>query len=472
MAKTCPDVGKSQVQAVFTMLEDVSGTLQPPALDGYILPAGRASMNQTPSYTDSEELSPSLNTLNQFQNAVPAGTGSIPMYVRLNADYSKPQGDALFVSLMGDYNDPALITAAVVALTGLDETATEITVGTVVNGNVINDNVLAGKLPPLGVVKIADEHILYSGLTDNQDGTYTLTGCKRGYGGTTAAAIADAAVVQMLSRTYTQNTCRPTVSVWIADDDKLVRFMSGCGITQEAVRLQREAGQMLTFDFQGRQMGWCGCGEVAEAPVGVVVKLTEGGADAYTVGGYIRNKTRQDDNSGKGFRIVGVDDFADTITLDTAPVDWEAGDEIYPWMPTADPIGTAVESRFARVDVGGIVGKMNDGTLTVATPITNIEEIGDEFPGEGIDTKRTITLNRSINFRAKDGVEFGKGYRGYELPVSVHSGKLPALTLIHHMLRVKFNTPELGEGDSALTLTQDGAALGVKGEDALFIVQV
>lgn len=107
MAKTCPEVGRGQLQSVYAVIEDVSGVLQPPALYGYIVPAGRATMTQTPTYTDSEELSPSLNPVAQFQDAVPAGTGSIPLYGRLNRDFSKPEGDALFVALMGDYNDPA-----------------------------------------------------------------------------------------------------------------------------------------------------------------------------------------------------------------------------------------------------------------------------------------------------------------------------------------------------------------------------
>ncbi len=467
MAKSCPTVGKSQVQAVFAVLEDVSGELQRPTVDGYILPAGRATMTQSPTYTASEELSPSLNIIEQFQNAVPVGTGSIPMYGRLNKDFSKPEGDALFTALMGDYNDPTLITAAVVLDAG-----DSLVVGSVVNGTKADGNILAAKLPPRGVLQIGDEKISYAKLTDNKDGTFFLEGLKRGYMATTEASHAEGEAVQMLSRIYSQNVCRPTCSIYIMDDDKLLRFMSGCAVTQDVVRLQREAGQMFTFDFQGRKMGWCGCGELAEAPVGVVIKLTEGGADAYTEGGIVRNKTRQDDNAGQGYYIVSVDDVNDTITLSAAPVGWEAGDEIYPWLPAAEPIGTAIESRFARVEVDGIVGKMNDGTLTIATPVTNLEEIGDEFPGEGVDTKRSITLSRSINFRAKDGVEFGKGYRGYELPVTVFAGKEPGLTLAHVMPRVKFNTPELGEGDNVLTLTQDGTALGVTGEDALFIVQM
>lgn len=98
-------------------------------------------------------------------------------------------------------------------------------------------------------------------------------------------------------------------------------------------------------------------------------------------------------------------------------------------VAAATPIGTALESRFGNVEIDGKVGKMNEGSLTISCPVTNLEEMGDEYPGEGIDTKRAITLSRSINMRAKDGVEFGKGYRGYELPVTALAGKNAGLTL-------------------------------------------
>ena len=471
MAKSCPTVAKSQVQSVFAVLEDVSGELQPPSTDGYILPAGRATMTQTPSYSDSEELSPSLNTIDQFQDAVPAGTGSIPLYGRLDSSYGKPEGDALLVALMGDYNDPTKITAAVSDVDGVTASDTEITINAIVNGNDFDGNILKGKLPPRGVVKIDSENIRYGKIVYNDDDTATLLNCKRGYGGSTAAAHDDAAAVQLLSRVYSQNTCRPTCSIYIMNDDKLMLFMSGCSVIQDVVRLQRTQGQMFTFDFQGRRMGWCGVGEVAEAPVGTSVKLAAGGADAYSVGGYIRNKTRGDDNSGQGYRIAAVDDESDTLTLSAAPTGWQVGDALHPWLPSATPIGKPMESRFGNVEIDGKVGKMNEGSLTISCPVTNLEEMGDEYPGEGIDTKRAITLSRTINFRAKDGVEFGKGYRGYELPVTALAGKYAGLTLAHYKARVKFNTPEVGEGDNAITLTQDGTALGVTGEDALFIIQ-
>lgn len=469
MAKTCPEVARAQLQSVFAVIEDVSGVLQIPTLADYINPAGRATMTQTPTYTDSEELSQSLNPIDQFQDAVPAGTGSIALYGRVNKDFSKPEGDALFVALQGDYNDPTKISANVESAATASDTTIIIT--DIVNGNDFDNNVLENKFPPRGTIQIGTEKILYRSSEVNDDGTMTLKDCVRGYDNTVAAAIAADDSVQMLSRIYSQNVCRPTLSIWILNDDKLCTFMSGCSVTQDQVRLQRESGQMFTFDYQGRQMGWAGVSTVKTAPTGATIQLQEGGADAYTVGALIHNKTKKDDNEGKGYRVTAVNDVLDTITVSPAPTGWAADDMLHPWLPVGLRIGTAIESRFANVEIAGISGKMADGGLTIGTPITNLEEIGDEYVGEGVSTTRSITLERSINFRTKDGREFGRGYRGYELPVTVFAGKFPCMTLAHHMPRVKFNTPELNESDTVVTMTQNGTALGVKGEDALFIIQ-
>lgn len=469
MAKTCPEVARAQLQSVYAVIEDVSGVLQMPTLADYINPAGRATMTQTPTYTDSEELSDSLNPIDQFQDAVPAGSGSIALYGRVNKDFSKPEGDALFVALMGDYNDPTKMSASVAE--AASNSATTIKIEDIVNANVITDNVLDGKFPPRGVIQIGSEKILYRDSEVNSDGSMTLKNCKRGYDNTTAAAISAGDDVQMLSRIYSQNVCRPTLSIWILNDDKLCTFMSGCSITQDQVRLQRQSGQMFTFDFQGRQMGWSGVSSIKTAPTGATVELQDGGADAYTVGALIQNKTKKDDNNGAGYRVIEVNDVLDTITISPAPSGWAVDDMLHPWLPKGVRIGTAIESRFASVEIDGIAGKMAEGGLTIGTPVTNLEEIGDEYVGEGVSTTRSITLERSINFRTRDGKQFGKGYRGYELPVTVYAGKYPCMTLAHYMPRVKFNTPELNESDTVVTMTQNGTALGVTGEDALFIIQ-
>ena len=139
------------------MLENTSGTLQAPVAGGYIAPAGRASISQAPNYTDTPELSSTLDTIAQARDAMPPGEWSIPMVCRLAASAGAPQGDALFQAAMGTL-----------------------------------DTATTGK------------------------------------------------------RKYKLNVCRPTVSIWLQQDD-VVQFMSGCVVENVEWALSREGLAVLTF---------------------------------------------------------------------------------------------------------------------------------------------------------------------------------------------------------------------------------
>lgn len=84
---------------------------------------------------------------------------------------------------------------------------------------------------------------------------------------------------------------------------------------------------------------------------------------------------------------------------------------------------------------------------------------------------RELSMTNGLYFRAKDAVEFKRGYDGYELPVHIVLGNKPGGSLALVMPRVKFNMPTVEESDSFVTLTRTGAILGTKGNDSLIIVQ-
>lgn len=459
----CPTIGKSNIQRVFVVQEDVSGTLQRPTAAGYIQPAGQASMSQTPDYANSEELSASLNTLEQFQNAVGAGDISIPMYLRLVKDYTAPQGNDLLTSLMGDIQTPDTVTAAAAAAITDSDVSIQV------------DTVAGGYLPPRGVVMISTEKIRYTKKTESTatSGLYTLSGCTRGYGGTTAASHLDGDTVTLKSRVWLQNVCRNTVSVWV-QFDHFVAFMSGCVPTQLTAPMSNTGGQMLTTTLQGRRMGWAGTSTVASAAAGVITLGAEQ-ADAYAVGAIVKNKTKNDDNSGAGYTVTAVDADNDTITVSPAPTGWAEDDILEPWLPEAAGIGEAVESRSTRVFIDGATGKRREGDITISTPTTFASEIGDEYPGENADSKRELTISGGMYFRASDAKQFGLGYKGYEKPMDILFGDKAGQTLAMSFPRVKFNTPTISTDGEFYTLTQDGAALGVSkdrgGESSLFLIQ-
>lgn len=90
-------------QTVFAILETTRGTLAfPPAASPIITAAGFIDMNQNPTFTDSEEIANTRDVLSQFEDIVPAGTFSIPIYARPSGTAgTAPMGDILFQSLLG-----------------------------------------------------------------------------------------------------------------------------------------------------------------------------------------------------------------------------------------------------------------------------------------------------------------------------------------------------------------------------------
>ena len=91
--------------------------------------------------------------------------------------------------------------------------------------------------------------------------------------------------------------------------------------------------------------------------------------------------------------------------------------------------------------------------------------------GESVDTQRELSITMNAYFRADNAPEIGKGYNGYEVPVLVRMGLDGGKVLAVAMERVKLSMPEIGTDGAAYTLDRNGAILGTKGEDALYIIQ-
>ena len=123
MAKSCSTVASSKTQRVFAVVEDVTGVLQRPTAAGYILPAGRATLNQVPTFTNSDELTDSLDVVNQFKDAVKAGEGKISTIVHIPTDGSKMQAAALFEAMMGIVQEPNVASAVIATGGNIDADA-------------------------------------------------------------------------------------------------------------------------------------------------------------------------------------------------------------------------------------------------------------------------------------------------------------------------------------------------------------
>lgn len=87
---------------IFVVPETTRGTLAYPSNSHLVVPAGYGNIGQVPSYTDSEEIVDSRSLIDQFRDALPAGTWSLPMYLRPSGSLGvAPQGAAMWEALFG-----------------------------------------------------------------------------------------------------------------------------------------------------------------------------------------------------------------------------------------------------------------------------------------------------------------------------------------------------------------------------------
>lgn len=99
---TTNTIAKAREQKIFVMKETTRGTLVAPTDTGLIIAAGYVTKGQQPSYTDSEEVQDTLDIMDQFIDRLPAGTLSIPVYLRPSGTAgTAPQEDVLLESVFG-----------------------------------------------------------------------------------------------------------------------------------------------------------------------------------------------------------------------------------------------------------------------------------------------------------------------------------------------------------------------------------
>ncbi|MFA7347262.1 MAG: phage tail tube protein [Desulfurivibrionaceae bacterium] len=91
----------SREHTIFAVPETTKGTLVFPSAGDLVIPAGNGSIGQAPTYTDSDEIVDSRSLMDQFRDALPAGTWNLPMFMRCGAAGASPQGSALLESLFG-----------------------------------------------------------------------------------------------------------------------------------------------------------------------------------------------------------------------------------------------------------------------------------------------------------------------------------------------------------------------------------
>lgn len=96
------DVAVRRAHKCFVVPETTKGTLAVPSAGDYIIPVGIATLKQNPSFTNSEEIQNTRDVMDRFQDRMPAGAWSIPVYCRPSGSAgTAPMEDELLEALFG-----------------------------------------------------------------------------------------------------------------------------------------------------------------------------------------------------------------------------------------------------------------------------------------------------------------------------------------------------------------------------------
>jgi len=453
------DIGLSRKQKMFVTLESVLGTLTfPNATTDFVRPAGNAIMNQRPVFADSEELADTLDILDQFQNATPAGDFTIKMYVRPSgtaATGSPPQGDVLFRSLQGS---KAAATAATLSAATLSTTATSV----VLVGANIDD------FPHVGVILVGSEKIGY--LAKSTTGaTATLSNLTRAYNGTSAASHATSSAVSLDCIFYKQMTTSESFSVWI-ETDHFVQAMAGCSVNTATVEITNEGGLLFTFVGQGMTMKWAGTGTVAAHAATAATTVTVSDARLFCPQMKVYNVTK----ASTPTVIIGSNATTNVLRLtDAVGASWVTGDVIKGYLPTGTVIGDPIEAKDSVAYLNNVQTKIKRCTLNIGTPKQYLtDEIGTTFPEDYLENVRDINTTLSLYFRKQQAKYFKDGYDGNEIPITVVFGDTGGAKMGLYMKRCKAQVPEINFTPPAVNLDIPAKALGTVGEDSLEIVMM
>lgn len=450
------DIGISRNQQVFAILEDTAGTLKFPSANDFIRPAGLALINQVPEFINSEELRNTLDILDQFQNSLPPGAWSIPMYIRPHGTLgSAPQGDCLFRSLQGSLN-PATAGSLNASATTTGATLTL-------------DGIAGGELPSRGIVTIGTEKIYYGTLTiaSATATSATLSNLTRGHDSSTATNHADNDSVSLSSRYYKQAIESPSFSIWI-QTDHFLQGLAGATVNNAVLGVTNEGAVMIEFSGEGMKMVFAGEDAVGVAAATAATLVTVADADRFSIGAYVQNFTKSDNNGGSGYEISRVDSTNNQIAIDALTTNWVSTNVIKGYLPTGTLTGTPIESRHTAVSIDGIAGKFRSNDFTFAVPKQYLtDEVGTTEPEEYVEDQREISSDLNIYFRKQDAKYFALGLLGNESAIGITFGASGSRQMDVYMKRAKIQTPEVSGDGPTLALSMGLTALGTVGEDSV-----
>lgn len=456
---SCSDnIALSRKQRVFAVVETTCGSLQfPSGSTDFVRPAGNAIINQAITFVDSEELSDTLDVLDQFQNATGAATWSVPMYLRPSGTVgSAPQGAAFFRSMQG-----SLRGATTASLNGaVSSSATTLVI----------DGISGGDFPEVGVITIGSETIHYTSLTMTHGGTTaTLSGCTRGYNSTTATSAADNASVSLGGIFYEQDTSSPSFSLWV-ETDHFVQGLSGATVNNCAIGVNNEGAVTLSLSGEGMQMVWAGSSTLSTSQTAGNSTITVADGEIFAAGAYIQNYTQSHNNSSSGYEISSIS--GNVLTLGTVlEGNWAKDDVIKGYLPPETVIGTPVESKDTTVEIDSVATSVRGTDITISVPKNYlVDEIGTSYPEDFLEDKRDISGTLNLYFRKADAQYFQQGMSGTTKSLLITFGDTAGYIMDMYLKKAQIHVPELSVDGSAMQIAIGFKALGTNGEDSLQIV--
>lgn len=457
----CSNVALARAQRMWIVPEDTQGVLQFPAAEHIIQVTQDVALNQKTPTTDSKAKTNSLDVMNVFQGVAEAATANIGMYVSVVDMHTKPQGDALITAIMGRIAKPV---------------SGELSAPMTVNADTITvASGFSGELLQRGVLAITNaasetEFVHYRKAVQDNSGTVTFSLLTRGYSGKSAIVAAAGDKVMYTNRAYVQDKCRQEVSVWVQIDNTL-QACQGCRSTTAGISFAATDAVEITSTINGRRVYNAGSSDMAaEANTGAT-DVSVDNAKVFFVGQRVQNTTKADDNAGSGYLVKAVDESAGKITLGTGIAkDWLQDDVITWWMPDNGFIGREIENRSTILRVEDVRCKMLPGSLTIGTPVSYTGEIGDFYPGEGIDDVRQVTVDYNVLMRGNAAQSLRDGMEGREVRIDAEFGTEQGKKVAIVAQRVKLTMPDISFQAPTVSLNTQGRILGRKGEDSLQII--
>ncbi len=471
------EIKLSRTQRVFVTPEPICGTLTYAiATSDFVLPAGNAVMNQTPTFVDSEELANTLDVLDQFVNAMPPGEFTLPMYMRTTGagptvyGYGTPQGSILLESLQGAmfYNTRGTIHTtfhknATMSLIHYETSST-------------------APLPPMGVIRVGTQDIYYGELLKGVSGgvrtlgrsvvgttsTGMFASLATTYRGTAWTASSAGDTFNVVSKYYKQDQNSPSFTLWI-ENDGFVQGLVGCTVSEATLGVNNEGALTLNSTGQGMEMVWAGGSTLVNSAFTIgATRIEVTNTKQFSVGAPIYNVTKNDSSGASaGYRITELGSAATpgqvlVLAAGLTAETWDIGDVIAGWLPPSNTIGTPIESRLSNIQMDGIDVKFKSGDFTFGAPKEYlVDEVGTDFPEDYLENMRSITSTLNVYFRAHHVAHFTDGYAGdNDVIIRLTFGETEGQMFEVYMKRCRLEVPTITFAAPAVELNIPMKALG------------